>query len=194
MEDRDLSFRPVVNDKPAILSQDQICMYNELGYIMPLDVFSDQEAAKNRSYFDGLLSQVRHSDVSYAINSYQVCCRGIYDLATDKRILDYVEDLIGPDIIAWSTHFFCKKPHDPKVIPWHQDASYWPLTPARSATAWLAIDDVDIENAAMQFIPGTHKLGALSCKEFKEPANIFYQEVADAASYGKPVSDALRAG
>ena len=45
-----------------------------------------------------------------------------------------VEDIVGPNIIAWGTHFFCKMPNDPKVVPWHQDASYWPLTPSKTVT------------------------------------------------------------
>jgi len=53
----------------------------------------------------------------------------------------------GPDVIAWGSHFFCKQPHDPRKVAWHQDASYWPLTPARTVTVWLAIDDADIANA-----------------------------------------------
>jgi ectoine hydroxylase-related dioxygenase (phytanoyl-CoA dioxygenase family) len=108
-------------------------------------------------------------------------------------ILDYVEDLIGPDIIAWGSHFFSKQPHDPKHVPWHQDASYWPLTPARTVTVWLAIDDADQENAAMLFLPRTHRQGHLPWKPTDKPA-VLGQEIQDAEQYGKPIVDALKAG
>ena len=34
-------------------------------------------------------------------------------------------------------------------IPWHQDSSYWPLWPMKAVSVWLALDDVDEENGAM---------------------------------------------
>ena len=46
------------------------------------------------------------------------------------------------------------------VVPLHQDAVYWPLTPADSVSVWIAIDDVDEQNAAMQFAAGiAHRWG-----------------------------------
>ena len=47
------------------------------------------------------------------------------------------------------------------VAGWHQDAAFWPLTPHRTATVWLAFEDSDVENGAMQVIPGTHRAGIL---------------------------------
>jgi len=192
----DLSFKPVDNPKPRHLSPGQIAQYNELGYVKPFDVFNPLEAERNRAYFDYLLASLRALNDgrdSYAINCYQARCRGIYEMATDPRILDLVEDIVGPNIVVWATHFFCKMPHDPKSVPWHQDASYWPLSPARTVTAWIAIDDVDVENSAMQVIPGSHNKGHLKWKNAEGPA-VLNQEVENAQQYGKPASIELRAG
>lgn len=196
MEERDLSFAPVVNPSPKRLTAAQIDHYNAQGYIRPLPIFDQGDVLKNRQYFDSLLANqnaMRDGRDSYAIRGYQIRCGGIWDLATHPLILDYIEDLIGPDIICWGTHFFCKLPHDPKAVPWHQDASYWPLTPARTVTVWLAIDDADVENAAMQFIPRTHTLGPLDWKDTDKPA-VLHQEIVDIAQYGQPVADELKAG
>jgi ectoine hydroxylase-related dioxygenase (phytanoyl-CoA dioxygenase family) len=84
-------------------------------------------------------------------------------------------------------------PGDPKHVPWHQDASYWPMTPARTVTVWLAIDDADPENAAMQFVPATHRLGPLEWRNTDKPA-VLGQEIVNIGQFGKPVSDDLRAG
>jgi non-heme Fe2+,alpha-ketoglutarate-dependent halogenase len=54
-----------------------------------------------------------------------------------------VGDLLGPSVIAWGSHFFCKMPGDGKTVSWHQDASYWPLTPSKAVTVWLAIDGIE---------------------------------------------------
>lgn len=42
---------------------------------------------------------------------------------------------------------------------WHQDAPYWPMDPVNSFSAWIAVDDVTIENGCLHFIPGSHKFG-----------------------------------
>ncbi|MEL6437480.1 MAG: phytanoyl-CoA dioxygenase family protein, partial [Pseudomonadota bacterium] len=90
-------------------------------------------------------------------------------------------------------HFFCKQPGDPKVVPWHQDASFWQLSPARTVTVWLAIDDADEDNAAMRFIPGTHTLGAL---EWQKPTGhaALDQELVGVDDLGAPVVNSLKAG
>jgi non-haem Fe2+, alpha-ketoglutarate-dependent halogenase len=196
-ERHDLRFAPVDNSAPKVLTQAQLAHYNREGYIAPLDLFDATEAKKWRDYFDYLLAEMTRlkdgRDGNYAINAYHVCCEGLYDLITHPRVLDYVEDIVGPDFVVWGSHFFCKQPHDPKHVPWHQDASYWPLTPARTVTVWLAIDDVDEENSPMRFIPRTHNLGAIDWKATQKDA-VLNQEIEDAERFGQPVSDVLRAG
>jgi ectoine hydroxylase-related dioxygenase (phytanoyl-CoA dioxygenase family) len=56
-------------------------------------------------------------------------------------------------------------------VPWHQDASFWKLSPARTVTVWLAIDDADEENAAMRFIPGTHDKGEIETSRWAKDAS-----------------------
>jgi len=36
------------------------------------------------------------------------------------RILDAVEDVIGPNILVWTSTFFIKEPHSPTFAAWHQ--------------------------------------------------------------------------
>jgi len=189
---RDLSFKPVVNTAPKFLADQQIAFYNREGYLTPFDVFDAKEVWSNRTYFDGLLEQLGEHG-AYSINCYQARCEGIWDLCNEPRILDLVQDLIGPNIICWATHFLCKMPHDEKAVPWHQDASYWHLSPSRTVTVWLAIDDADEENSAMQFIPRTHSLGHLEWRKSDKPFAL-HQEIVGAHALGAPVSNNLRAG
>ena len=77
-------------------------------------------------------------------------------LCRTPAILDYVEDIAGPDFYQWGGQFFVKYPGDGSIVPWHQDAQYWPLTPRRTVTVWLAIHDADEANAAMQVVAGSH--------------------------------------
>lgn len=46
------------------------------------------------------------------------------------------------------------------VNMWHQDAPYWPiLAPMTEVTAWVALDDVDVDNGCMSMVPGSHLWG-----------------------------------
>jgi len=119
----------------------------------------------------------------------------VYDLLAHPRIVACVRDLLGEDVIGWGSHFFCKMPGDGKRVSWHQDASYWPLTPSKAVTAWLAIDDATVENACMRYIPRTHMLGHLTYTLSEDDdSNVLNQTVEGAESLGEPVNVALRAG
>ena len=101
--------------------------------------------------------------------------------------MDCVQDVIGANVICWGTHYFCKMPNDGKRVSWHQDASYWPLTPSKTVTVWLAIDDTDAENGAMQVVPGSHLHGQIAYETSKKKeANILGQTALNPLNYGHP--------
>ena len=93
---------------------------------------------------------------NYQVVNWHKCCRGIWGIVTERRIIDVVSDLLGDTVVLRHSHLFAKLPGDPKRVSWHQDASYWPLTPSRVVSAWLAIDNTDDANSAMQVIGGSH--------------------------------------
>jgi len=82
-------------------------------------------------------------------------------LCSDKRILDVIEQFIGPDIVLFASHLISKSKGNGLAIPWHQDATFWPLNPMKVITLWLAIDDSTLENGCMRVVPGTHRAGQL---------------------------------
>ena len=55
--------------------------------------------------------------------------RAFLELAREPAILDMVAQLIGPDIVLWGCHVFCKPAGDGLETPWHQDGQYWPIRP-----------------------------------------------------------------
>ena len=189
----DLSFAPVVNTAPKHLSPAQIDGYNRTGFVQPFEVFSEAEIAEIRAYTDGLMTSMGAAG-AYGINCYQARLSGLYDIATDPRIVDLVADIIGPNVLCWASAILSKKPHDPKAVPWHQDASFWKLTPARTVTVWLAIDDADEDNSAMRFIPGTHDKGAFRVRATEGGKAVFHQETAGADELGDPFTNSLKAG
>lgn len=194
--DRDLRFHPIVNGQPDRLSLAQIADFNRQGYLKSIRVFSESEITSVRAYFDELLSQVLAAGGdSYSISTAHMKHGRVYDLLTNSRIVDLVADLLGPNVVAWGSHFFCKMPHDGRRVAWHQDASYWPLSPSKTATVWLAVDDANIENACMRFLAGSHQVGHLTYRRSSpEEHNVLDQTVENAEQYGTPVDVELQAG
>ena len=194
--ERDLRFFPTTTTHPRKLTAEQISYFNEKGYVFPIDLFSEAEADANRRYFDSVLKTTLDAGLdSYAISGWQTHCAGIYDLVTEERILDYVEDILGPNIVCTMTHYFSKMPSDEKSVYWHQDASFWALTPSKIVTAWLAIDDVNVANGAMKLFPGTHLLGRIPFEWVTdEEDGVLNQHVHNPERYGQPVSVELKAG
>lgn len=194
--ERDLRFHPSPVTEPAVLTREQVEQFNREGYLRPFRIFSAEEMAEHRAYFDELLAAVMaQGGSSYSISTAHLKYGRVWDLLTHPRIVAHVRDLLGPNVVGWGSHYFCKMPGDGKVVHWHQDSSYWPLSPSKAVTVWLAIDDADVENACMRFIPGSHHYGHLTYRMTEEGEDaVLNQEVLNAEQFGEPVYDELRAG
>ena len=193
---RNLTFHPATPANAKTLSHKQVEGYNTSGFIRPVEIYTSDEMVAIRHYFDQLLEKtIASGGNSYSISTAHMKYGGVYDILTNQRIIDCVADLLGEDVVAWGSHFFCKMPGDGRAVAWHQDASYWPLTPSHAVTVWLAIDDADLDNGCMKFIGGSHHSGHLTYrKSSPEEHNVLDQTVPNAESYGEIVLDDLKAG
>lgn len=70
------------------------------------------------------------------------------------RILDVLEALIGPDILALQSMLFFKQPGQ-SGQGYHQDSYYIPTFPDTLCGAWLALDRADEENGCMRMTVGS---------------------------------------
>ena len=196
--DRVFQFSPVNIENSRTLSRDQLQQFNENGYLSGISIFTESEASELQHYIEQLVTQVvRAADQrnSYSINNYHVVCQRLYDLVVEPRILALIQDILGTELVCWSSHLFAKLAGDSKVVPLHQDAVYWPLTPSHSVTAWLAIDDADRGNACMRFLTGSHHHGHLTWRpSTPEEHNVLNQTVENAEQYGEPVDNVLKTG
>jgi ectoine hydroxylase-related dioxygenase (phytanoyl-CoA dioxygenase family) len=85
-------------------------------------------------------------------------------LATDRRLAEIAAALLdAPAVRLWQDQLLYKPPGDSQstTIGWHQDWASWDTVASRDAfvTAWVAFDDTDTGNGAMQMIPGSHHWG-----------------------------------
>ena len=146
---------------PKRLSAAQIEQYRDQGFLAPIDFMNDAEAAENYGRFEALETSCG-GDVSqrFRIKAH-LPFPWLCDLIRDARLLDVIEDIIGPDILCWGATFFIKKPGDQRFISWHTDSYFYGTRPNETLTAWVSFNASDLESGCIKFIPGTHKTVAV---------------------------------
>ena len=168
-----------IDENARRLTKDEIKQYDEYGYITGLPVFSSEAKYDLDKLFTNLSSRIDNSIDLNKTAQWHKASLMFYNLCTTPQILDYVEDLLGPDFVLWGGQFFLKEPQDGSVVPWHQDIQYWPLKPAKAVTVWLALYDTDEENGAMRIVRGSHK-GEMFKHHTNDAKNLVLdQEVSD---------------
>ena len=151
--------------------------FSGAGFAAPIPIFGPTETDGIREAFDALEAAESEAVCTIGLFNRHLTDRFIWDIATDARVLDAVETVLGADLLLLGTHFFCKYP-DPAAtsfVAWHQDLTYWQLDPPRACTAWVAIDDVDIENGCMRVIPGSHAAGPMPHGDAEGDGNLLAQ-------------------
>ena len=153
----------------ATLSPAEVAAYAEQGWLLPRWRLPTAQLATMQSALDLLLLRrnpgVRpeklvsaHIDRAATDNGEGV--RGVADflaLARDPAIVDLVSQLIGPDVILWGAHVFCKPAGEGYETPWHQDGHYWPIRPLATCTVWVALEPSTRANGCLRVIPGSHR-------------------------------------
>ncbi|MBS0541364.1 MAG: phytanoyl-CoA dioxygenase family protein [Proteobacteria bacterium] len=142
---------------PKALSDDAVARYQRDGYHFPIDVLSPAEMQALRGKLEAyeranggpIQGDKRHKAHLYLT--------WLNDLIRHPRILDAVEDVLGPNLLCWSTSFFIKEAADAGFVSWHQDATYWGLSTPDVITAWVAFTPANLLNGCMKFAPGTHR-------------------------------------
>jgi non-haem Fe2+, alpha-ketoglutarate-dependent halogenase len=181
-----------------VLDDEKLNRFDELGYCTEIQVADPPDALRYQSLFNEIEAREGRDKCKTGLYDLHFTVPFVWELATHPKILDCVAELLGPNILLMSSHFFGKYGPSEAFVAWHQDVTYWGLEPPIAVTAWYAIDDSDVENGCMQVIPRTHKNGIrLHGKSADAAANLLSinQEVAVSDSELDRVVDIeLRAG
>ena len=139
-----------------VLTEAQIARYRHDGYLFPFPALSAAELEECRAdlarFEDWLGRTVPEADKRWRSAGY-VFMPWADALVRHGRILDVVEDLIGPDILVYTATFFIKEAQSPTFAAWHQDATYFGLDPHQHVTAWVAFSDANAEAGCMEVVP-----------------------------------------
>lgn len=155
-----------------ILTDAQRAYYDENGYFSPVDVMSPAEALEFRKALERSESEMGHT-VQYPERTKAHLFFDWADRAVrHPRLLDAVEDIIGPNILVYNFALWVKEPQSPARILWHQDSAYFYLEPEVQVTAWLAVSDASEAAGCMRVIRGSHKWGLLPHMDRPGPTNL----------------------
>src|SRR5476649_1935956 len=181
---------------PKLQSGDAVAQFQRDGFYFPVPVLSREEAAGYRSCLERHEAETGKPLQGNWRHKTHLLFTWADQLVHHPKILDAVEDVIGPDILCWTTNFFIKEASNPGFVSWHQDATYWGLDPDDVITAWVAFTDATPENGYMQFLPGSHKTDQLPHVDTFHKDNLLSrgQEIAVEVDKSKGVGVALKAG
>lgn len=145
------------------LSQHQQSQYWNNGYLFPLDVMPASEAADWRAEIETIERDWLTADLPLPLNSYKrvnshVVLPMAAQLASDPRVLNVVESILGSNLLVWSAEFFIKEPKTDAFVSMHQDLTYWGMGAIDGlVTAWIALSPATQASGCMEFVSGSHK-------------------------------------
>ncbi|MFF4804430.1 phytanoyl-CoA dioxygenase family protein [Streptomyces sp. NPDC001351] len=185
---------------PQALTQEQLDSYWENGFLIGLPVFSADEIAEIRADIEEISDPEHdgrdlwfeyHSDASktggqvHGVGGWRVR-RSLHDLIWHPTIVGAIQQILGGPGRLLFDQLFWKPPRQKGVVAWHQDFSYQTYAqPMNHVTCWIALDDADVSNGCVQYVPGSHKWGVL----LQRPSKIY----TDPDSFTRQLTEEQRA-
>ncbi len=181
------------------LTEEQLTYYRYNGFLFPLPALNQDEIAfflaSLEQFEDELGAPVAAADVKWRSHAY---AHSLWfdTLIRHPRILDVIEDVIGPDILVWTSTFFIKEPNSPTFAAWHQDGTYFGLQPKEQVCAWVALTDAGREAGCMEHLSshGAPRQLHHAALGLKDSINRAGQTIMDPFDQSNPVAMALPAG
>lgn len=191
-----VSSAAVAQRKMHALTPAQVDDYNRSGYFFPLRAFSAEIALRYRCRLEDTEAKAGGPLRAGLRNKPHLFLTWAAEIVRHPAILDAVEDVLGPDLLCWSSSFFIKDARDPGYVSWHQDSTYWGLSRPDIVTAWVALSVSHPANGCMRVIPGSHLRDQLPHKDTFAPNNLLSrgQEVMVEVNPGEAVDLELQPG
>ena len=158
------------------ISSEQVAAYRRDGFIVVENVLTGQELQNTRTHIEaiaegrtpfpearidyepGTRDQGRSLDTLRKINDSALHDPFFMEYVRHPGIMEVVTELLGEDIKLFGDQAFMKPPGGVEK-PYHQDSAYFKIQPTDLVTAWMALDDVTLENGCLWVIPSSHLQG-----------------------------------
>lgn len=157
---------------PKSLTNKQVNFFKKNGYLFPIKVMEEKEVLLCRTALEDYEKSQGSNLSGIDKHKSHLLFSWVSEIVHNKNILDSIEDILGPNILCWSSSFFIKEANENSFVSWHQDAQYWGLEPDDVVTAWVAISDASLETGPMEVIPKSHTWDNLEHKETFNEKNL----------------------
>lgn len=182
------------------LPADKVRQFNYDGFLSPFPLLDDAELLASRQgverYEAWLGSPINaHPDMKWRTMPY-LLLPWAARLARDPRILNKVEDVLGPDILIFTSTFFIKEPHSPTIAAWHQDSTYYGVEPKEAVAVWIALSEASEAAGCMEalsFHGQPRQLSHIS-RVVQHSVNRAAQVITEPLNDSAPVAMPLAAG
>jgi len=151
------------------LSRQQLTQYERQGIVFPIKALSSEEVAYFNSEFEAL---IKHCGLQRRLYNLHLFFEWAYRLATHGAVLDAIQDVLGANILVYSTLVIYKPPQDSVNVSWHQDSIYSGLNLTPSVSVWIALTQSDSAKGCMSVIPKSHKQGLLNHINVGDESNL----------------------
>ena len=140
---------------PKQLSSDALDAYRRDGYYFPVPALRASEVARYRGCLEKHEAETGAPLQGNWRHKAHLLFTWVDELVHHPKIVDAAEDVLGPNLLCWTTNFFIKEANSPGFVSWHQDAFYWGLSKDDVMTAWVALSPANLESGCMKFLPGS---------------------------------------
>lgn len=111
-----------------------------------------------------------------------------------RRFATRLLDVADAEVEHWG-HILYKEPNGGNETPWHQDEGYWDVDLHYHAVgAWMPLQDVDVDNGCLWFMPGSHHGEVLEHRHLGDDPTVHLLEVTEAFDPQAAVPVPLAAG
>jgi phytanoyl-CoA hydroxylase len=131
----------------STVTVDEYVRYHEQGFLIVRDLIPRAEVEELLAHVDG---EVPGDRVHFLHREQEIHERFLLH----PGILDVVEGLIGPDVLALQTMLFVKRPGG-EGQGYHQDSFHIVTQPDTLIGAWVALDRADTENGCLWVTAGS---------------------------------------
>ena len=176
------------------LSDRQVEKFHNDGFLSPINVFSINEASELKDKLEDAEKIWPEAFSASARNNAHLNFEFLDSIVHNKNLLDAVEDILGPNILAYASTLFIKEPRDPGFVSWHQDGKYMGLSENIGITAWVALSEANGESGCMSMIPGSQKKMLVHKDTFGKDNILTRGQEVQNVDAGKAVETPLRPG
>ena len=160
-----------------MLTEEQVAEFHAVGFLNGGQLLEDDAVEVLRGELDRVIEEKGREDIAQPVHirnlrgdelapvwqivNIWAASEAFRNLMYSQKIVEEMAQLTqATELRIWHDQIQYKPAEIGGITTWHQDAPLWPIIrPMTEVSAWVAMDDVDVENGCMSMVPGSHTWG-----------------------------------